>query len=353
MLHAHTAAGRTVRIRGAGAPPAHLPAADVTMSTEQLRGIETYARDDLFVSVRAGTPLSELQAALAGDGVFVPLASPWPGATIGGIVATALNAPLRLRYGGVRDLVLAATVALPDGRVIKAGRPVVKNVAGYDLPKLFVGSHGTLGLLADVTLKIVPLPRARQTLVMHTDTSGDAARIAAALVPICLNASALVVYPAEGAFVVAFSVEGTPEEIAVELQEAEAAARAAGAGRIEPGAADGTTLWAAWLARSVNARRLGVPPGSIVAVFDTLAHSGMLEQAAWFADATAGHVYLDGADDAALQQIAAQSGGYLAGITGAGAHQTYFQPPGAALMKRVRAHFGAAGLLNSGVLAFD
>ena len=74
-----------------------------------------------------------------------PLASPWAGTTIGGLVATNLNSPQRLRYGALRDLVMATTVALADGRVIRAGRPVVKNVAGYDLPKLFIGSHGTLG----------------------------------------------------------------------------------------------------------------------------------------------------------------------------------------------------------------
>src|SRR5690606_16540709 len=95
-----------------------------------------------------------------------PLASPWEGTTIGGLVATNLNSPQRLRYGALRDMVMAMTVALADGRVIRAGRPVVKNVAGYDLPKLFIGSHGTLGLLTDVTLKLSPLPRARRTLAL-------------------------------------------------------------------------------------------------------------------------------------------------------------------------------------------
>ncbi|MCP6756844.1 hypothetical protein NL533_34980, partial [Klebsiella pneumoniae] len=76
-----------------------------------------------------------------------------------GIVATNFNAPLRMRYGGIRDLVLAVKAILPDGRVIHAGRPVVKNVAGYDLTKLFVGSHGTLGLIGEITFKIAPLPR--------------------------------------------------------------------------------------------------------------------------------------------------------------------------------------------------
>ncbi len=85
----------------------------------------------------------------------MPLVSPWPTATIGGLIAANVNAPLRMRYGAIRDLVLCATVVLADGRVLRTGRPVIKNVAGYDLTKAFVGSHGTLGLITDVTLKLV------------------------------------------------------------------------------------------------------------------------------------------------------------------------------------------------------
>ena len=75
------------------------------------------------MTVGAGTPLAEVQATLEQDGMWVPLVSPWPEATVGGIVASNFNAPLRSRYGGIRDLVLAVTTVLPDGRVIRAGRP--------------------------------------------------------------------------------------------------------------------------------------------------------------------------------------------------------------------------------------
>ena len=88
-------------------------------------------------------------------------------------MATNWNAPLRMRYGGLRDLVLATTVALGDGRVIRAGRPVVKNVAGYDMPKVFIGAHGTLGLIADVTLKLAPLPRVRASLIAPLEEVND------------------------------------------------------------------------------------------------------------------------------------------------------------------------------------
>jgi glycolate oxidase subunit GlcD len=129
------------------------------ISTRELRGVHAFAPDDLYVTVGAGTPLAELAEFLAEHGFQAPLAAPWPDATVGGLLAMNLNPPQRMRYGGWRDNVLAVKAALPDGRVIRAGRPVVKNVAGYDLAKLFVGSQGSLGVMTEVTLKLTPLPR--------------------------------------------------------------------------------------------------------------------------------------------------------------------------------------------------
>jgi FAD/FMN-containing dehydrogenase len=140
------------------------------ISTRELRGVQAFAPDDLYVTVGAGTPLAELAEFLAGHGFQAPLAAPWPDATVGGLLATNLNPPQRMRYGGWRDNVLAVKAALPDGRVIRAGRPVVKNVAGYDLAKLFVGSQGSLGVMTEVTLKLTPLPRLQQTLQVPSPT---------------------------------------------------------------------------------------------------------------------------------------------------------------------------------------
>jgi FAD/FMN-containing dehydrogenase len=165
-----TAAGRRVRIAS------QLPtrstcdvervANSLYISTRELRGIHAFAPDDLYVTVGAGTPLAELAEFLAEHGFQAPLAAPWPDATVGGLLATNLNPPQRMRYGGWRDNVLAVKAALPDGRVIRAGRPVVKNVAGYDLAKLFVGSQGSLGVMTEVTLKLTPLPRTQQTITV-------------------------------------------------------------------------------------------------------------------------------------------------------------------------------------------
>ena len=141
------AASRSVRVRGGGTKSGLLPPADVLLSTRELCGIQAYELNDLFVTVGAGSPLAELQAQLARDKVWTPLVSPWPEATVGGMVAANFNAPLRMRYGAIRDLILAMTVVMPDGRVIRAGKPVVKNVAGYDLAKLQIGAYGSLGLI--------------------------------------------------------------------------------------------------------------------------------------------------------------------------------------------------------------
>src|SRR5256714_1097448 len=149
VLLSATRARRQVYIRGC--PETLEEQRDsLVLSTARLNGMKTYAADDLYITVGAGTTLDEIQTFLAPDQKQVPLATPWPDATIGGLIAANVNAPLRMRYGAVQDLVLCATVALADGRVIRAGRPVIKNVAGFDLVKAFVGSHGTLGLIADV-----------------------------------------------------------------------------------------------------------------------------------------------------------------------------------------------------------
>src|SRR5207248_5683782 len=159
---------RSVYISGSAKASTKHDAA-MLLSTTALKGIKTYAPDDLYIAVGAGTPLAEILSFLANERKQVPLATPWQEATIGGLVATNMNAPLRMRYGSLRDLVLCTTVVLADGRVIRTGRPVIKNVAGYDLTKVFIGSYGTLGLLTDITLKIAVPPRAHRTLLIPLD----------------------------------------------------------------------------------------------------------------------------------------------------------------------------------------
>jgi glycolate oxidase FAD binding subunit len=123
-------------------------------------GIVEWQPADMTVTVGAGTPYGDLDAALATRGQEVALDPRSPDATIGGILACGLSGPRRLRHGPVRDHVLEVRFVTGDGRLVKGGGPTVKNVTGYDLPRLFVGSMGTLGVLQQVTLRCRPRPRA-------------------------------------------------------------------------------------------------------------------------------------------------------------------------------------------------
>ncbi len=143
-----------------------LEAVDLILSTRGLCRLIDHAAADLTATVEAGMALAELQAILAERGQWWPvdpLYSDW--ATVGGIVATADTGSLRWRYGGIGDLLLGITWVRADGEVAKAGGRVVKNVAGYNLTRLFAGSLGSLGILTQVTLRLYPLPAAQATLV--------------------------------------------------------------------------------------------------------------------------------------------------------------------------------------------
>jgi glycolate oxidase FAD binding subunit len=151
---------------GLGNPPERV---DLVVSTERLDQVLEHAAGDLVVRVQGGARLADLQAALAPAGQWLALDPPEPGATVGGVVAANASGPRRLRYGTVRDLIIGITVVLADGTVARAGGKVVKNVAGYDLAKLFCGSLGTLGLIAEATFRLHPLPAAAAVVTLELD----------------------------------------------------------------------------------------------------------------------------------------------------------------------------------------
>lgn len=135
--------------------------ADILLSLERLQGITEHRVGDLTVSVKAGTTIARLAAQLAESGQKIPLDPFWPAkATIGGVIAANDSGPKRLKYGSARDSVIGLRVVYPNGKVIRTGGKVVKNVAGYDMNKLFIGSMGTLGVISEITLKLRPIPRA-------------------------------------------------------------------------------------------------------------------------------------------------------------------------------------------------
>jgi len=144
-----------------------LSAVDVPkLSTKQLRGILEYDPSEFTFTALAGTPLSEIQAALSEKGQYLPF-DPFlveAGATLGGTVASGLSGPGRFRFGGVRDFILGVRFVDGSGRVLRMGGKVVKNAAGFDLPKFFVGSLGRFGVLAEITFKVFPRPISTLTL---------------------------------------------------------------------------------------------------------------------------------------------------------------------------------------------
>ena len=165
-----------VRARGGGTKlawgrPTQPP--DIELSTERLDSLVEHNEGDLTAVLQAGVPLARAQEAFAGANQMIAL-DPWLGAdgeaTIGGVVATADSGPLRHRYAAARDLILGITVVLGDGTVAKAGGKVIKNVAGYDLAKLFTGSYGTLGVIVEIVMRLHPLAVNRVTAV---GASGD------------------------------------------------------------------------------------------------------------------------------------------------------------------------------------
>ena len=146
-----------------GNPPRNL---DVVLDTGKLNRVLDHDHANLTVTAESGITLAALQQPLAAERQFVPLDPPFPDrSTIGGIVAANLNGPRRGCYGSARDLVIGVKVILTSGERIKAGGKVVKNVAGYDMCKLFTGSLGTLGIITELTLRLAPLPESASTMI--------------------------------------------------------------------------------------------------------------------------------------------------------------------------------------------
>jgi glycolate oxidase FAD binding subunit len=196
---------------------------------------------DLTATLEAGMTVGALQAALGKRGQWFSLDPPDPErATVGGVIAASAAGPRRHLYGTARDLVIGVTAVTGEGTVVRGGGKVVKNVAGYDLPKLFVGSFGTLGVIVEVTLKLRPLPEAERLVAVRFERLKDAGAAARAIMASDLIPNAL------------------------ELLDAESS-RALGLGGLGPGGAtlvvgfDGLAEQVAWQADELG--RLTAPPG--------------------------------------------------------------------------------------------
>jgi glycolate oxidase FAD binding subunit len=246
-----------------GAPPRRY---EIAFSTERMTRLLEYEPADLTCRVEAGMRLADLQAALGAQGQRLPLDPPHPErATVGGMVAANTNGLGRARYGTVRDWVIGIAVAYPSGKVARAGGKVVKNVAGYDLMKLHIGALGTLGVVAEVNLKVQAIPESQATILGHFEASTPAVAAGLQLARSYLAPAAAVVMDrralwecgltADWRWTLALKLEGYARELEAARDQALRVIREAG-GRVEVGDAP-ATFWEA-------ARDWSAPDGDIV-----------------------------------------------------------------------------------------
>ena len=230
--------GRRVSIDRAGG--------DLVVSTRYLNRLLEHEAGDLTATVEAGMRLSALNERLAEHGQMLALDPPGD-PTVGGAIAGDLFGPRAHRYGRARDLVLGVTVVLADGTVANAGGKVVKNVAGYDLAKLFCGSHGRLGLIARVSLRLHPCPEASRTLVIPVAAPDEVQRLVRALLHSTLAPSAVdLVWDGDGS-ALALLFEGGDTTTATQLA----------LGRALLGGVEDRGVWDEVAARQLDSRSRG------------------------------------------------------------------------------------------------
>jgi glycolate oxidase subunit GlcD len=348
------------------------------LRTAGMNELKAFAPQDLYVTAGAGMTLQDLQASLARQGMWTPAGSPWPEASLGGILATNLNAPLRMRYGGLSDQVLAMTVVLGDGRLLRLGRPVVKNVAGYDLARLMIGSFGTLGLIAEVTLKVAPLPRLRRSLLVPVENLEQGLAWGQRCLPLALVASSVLLarglpVPAvsQAPYWLCYTAEGLAEDIEAELGLVQAALRAEKAPdpvQVEDFA--GTQLWCSLLGKDLAAKikiRCGVAPRDLTAYVQSQAGAGLRPAPTILLDFASGFLYaaadIEDLGEAQawvdrLRQTALRMGGYTQVMEMPAEWEGRLErfgyiPETLPQMRALKALWDPAGILNPGAFIVD
>jgi len=258
---------------GFGNPPREV---DLILSTARMDEVIEHVPGDQIVRVQAGVKLEDLQAMLAEADQMLGLDPPEEGATIGGVVAANSSGPRRLRYGTVRDLIIGIKIVLADGTVAKAGGKVVKNVAGYDLSKLFTGSLGTLGVIAEANFRLHPIRETARTTFLEVDDYHEIAHVVRGLTHSSFSQfvlDALEMRWEGDRGVIAALFEGI--EPAAEAQAATAVEvlRSRGEARVL-GEDDGDAFWEQcarrpWATGDV-ALKISAPPADLTAVIDAV-----------------------------------------------------------------------------------
>jgi glycolate oxidase FAD binding subunit len=266
---------------GWGNPPRR---AELILSTARLTEIIEHAWADLTVSFEAGCTIQRLQETLAQHGQRLALDPLWPEkATIGGVLSTNDSGALRLRFGALRDLIIGATIALPDGTLASSGGKVVKNVAGYDLPKLVTGALGTLGIITRAVFRVHPLPRNTRSFSVFAGNAEETQRFVLAVQDSKLAHTFLQSqFSDEAPPVSDILFEGT--EAGLSAQESQLRNLAAPANVIEtstPTWAAREELWSFVDPGTTAVAKISILPGDLARTVGGVEHAAKLHQLRW------------------------------------------------------------------------
>jgi glycolate oxidase FAD binding subunit len=336
------AAGRGLAIRGGGTKDFYGgPIRGELLETGDHRGVLAYRPTELVVTARAGTPLAEIEALLAESGQFLPFEPPRfaPGGTLGGAVAAGLSGPRRPYAGAVRDFLLGVTVLTGRAEVLRFGGEVVKNVAGFDLFRPMAGALGSLGVVLDISLKVLPRPAASRTVAFALEAAAAAVETANRLAGRPLPLAGAV--HLDGRLIL--RLEGAPAAIEAALPVLERMA-----GPALP-VADAAAVWTGlrdhthdFFAGDAPLWRVCLPPAAPPLAWD----------GPQLIDWGGAQRWLRGAVDADdLRRRAAALGGHVTLFRGGDGRTGVFPrlaPAVAAVEKRLRAAFDPAGIFNRG-----
>ncbi|MFG1702394.1 FAD-binding oxidoreductase [Nonomuraea sp. M3C6] len=328
-----------------GSPPERC---DVLLDMCCMNSLLEHAAGDLVVRTQAGLTMDALAAALAEKGQELALDPPFTElTTVGGTLATATAGPRSFRYGTARDLLIGITVVLPDGTIAKSGGKVVKNVAGYDLGKLFTGSQGTLGVIAEATFRLHPLPADRRWVTAELDRA-ELPPVAAALAASQAEPSAVEVdWPDPGGPIgLAALVEGTAAET-----RALALLELVGKGSVT----EQRPPWWGLIQRDEVLVEVRFPAAALRAVLDAAAETGLSLRGS----AVSGRVLLESWHPIGERELAAAVSGLREKVEAAGGRVSVLSTPyesvdrwgqvsGLPLMRRVKERFDPGRRMSPG-----
>ncbi len=350
---------------GLGGSPRRL---DAVISTRRLDRVIEYAPSDQVVVVEAGTTLAALQKVLAKNGQRLACDPPQADrATVGGLLSTNAFGPLRTRYGSLRDLLIGVSIMRVDATVARGGGKVVKNVAGFDLPKLVVGALGTLGLIATATFRLHPLPEATTTLRIDGVPASAVRSLVAALQEEQIEPAAMVAIGRGGAFDVLVRFEGFAAGVAEQRERTRVLLRTWAMSGQSLSEAEARAAWCAHDAartRGNTRMKIAAPPAALAAVTAPVT-SRLLEALAggeiilypplglaFVSGDSDGGPLLSEAVNAARADLAPAPGSLVVHDLPAAARSRIDvwgpPPPALALMKRVKERFDPTSRLNPG-----